>query len=310
MNKCLFTGLLVTVALSSCSVTQRTVTSKTVDVDTEIYSISVADLDVDKEKAEATIDWKWSLFSTFSLNTEKSNAAATLLQQTNGDVLIEPQYIVNRRGLFRGGSVTVIGYPARYTNFRSLNDAETIALKELKDEGCAVVSHAVKAEGPAVINPFAPKRVPNPIKPASFLNVIGGVSMNMDDMETDPGWDISLMYGHHGSKWGWYVKATIGSMRTDYYNYYYGSDEKKTSFEFTGGVMKPFSNTFSLFIGAGVGLYEYNEPDHKDFMIPVELGGQLSFGKFNALVGATFSVNTYEACYSKLTPFIGVGYNF
>ena len=127
MNRIMILAAGVGLALSSCSTIQHT--SQTAGVDTNVYNLTVADMNVAKQKQTMTTEWKWNPLSTVSLKAQKETATAELLKEANADVLVEPQYIVKRRGLFRGGSLTVTGYPATYSNFRNMTpeDAEKIA---------------------------------------------------------------------------------------------------------------------------------------------------------------------------------------
>lgn len=127
MKSKLLLGCLLAFLMSSCSIISHT--SQTASVNTEVYNLTVADVNVFPKKATATVSWNWSPFARLSLETQKRNAVAALTELTNSDVLVEPQFKVVRRGLFRGGSVTVTGYPATYSNFRTMTkeDAEKIA---------------------------------------------------------------------------------------------------------------------------------------------------------------------------------------
>ncbi|MDE6099529.1 MAG: hypothetical protein K2G01_00650 [Paramuribaculum sp.] len=113
--------------LSSCSSIRHT--SSTAAVETRVVNFTVADMDVDETKAEKTYSWNYNPFKRVSVSTIKENTEAELLKENGGDVLVEPQYIVKKRGIFRGGSVTVIGFPAKYTNFHKMTPAEAELIK-------------------------------------------------------------------------------------------------------------------------------------------------------------------------------------
>lgn len=132
MKTRLFLALGLTLALSSCSTITHTV--QTAPVNTEVYSLTVADMDVSEQKQTATAEWKWNPFNMLSLKGVKDDATAKLLAGADADVLVDPQFTVERRGLFRGGSVTVAGFPATYKNFRNMTeeDARKIATVEGK----------------------------------------------------------------------------------------------------------------------------------------------------------------------------------
>lgn len=65
-----------------------------------------------------------------AVEQQKKKAEAKLLEESKADVVVQPQYTITRRGIFRGGSVTVTGYPATYKNFRPMtkDDAEKVAV--------------------------------------------------------------------------------------------------------------------------------------------------------------------------------------
>ncbi|MDE5685470.1 MAG: hypothetical protein K2I26_02815 [Paramuribaculum sp.] len=113
--------------LTSCSSVRHT--STTAPVETRVVNFTVADMEVNKTKAEKTYSWNYNPLKRVSISTVKTNTEAELLKECGGDVLVEPQYIVKRRGFLRGGSVTVIGFPAKYTNFRKMSPAEAELIK-------------------------------------------------------------------------------------------------------------------------------------------------------------------------------------
>lgn len=109
-------------ALSSCSSIRHT--STTVDVETKVINFTVADMNVKPEKVTATTNWDFNPFKRVDVGEIKTNTTARLVNENNADVLVEPQYIIERRGFLRGGSVTVTGFPATYTNFHKMTDSE------------------------------------------------------------------------------------------------------------------------------------------------------------------------------------------
>ncbi|MDE6460824.1 MAG: hypothetical protein K2K52_08380 [Paramuribaculum sp.] len=335
MTKSLIISALSALTLSSCAVTQRTNTASTVPVDAKIYNVTVADLDVQEQRATSTSNWKWNLFSSFSLSKVKKNAEAELLKETGADVIVDPQYEVERRGALRGGSVTVSGYPARYTNFHSITPAEATAIMDEKNpaskEKCLLGISRLRISGPAV-QPIKKPRIKlnADIIPRSFLNVLGGIYLHGDYYAV--GSNYGLMYGHHGKTWGWYVKGSF-SMLSDNHGYYRGEENSDVkSYNATFGLFKPFSNSFGIFAGAGVGYisdkeheegyyYDHYYDDYYDHYyyvydfsgvsVPFELGFQFTVKKkFNILGGCTYSLNTSHTDRLYLTPFLGIGFSF
>ncbi len=116
--------LCVVLLLSSCTTVRET--AATAPVQTSIVSIGVADVDIEPETVSRTYSWSyWDYaFKKCDINQIKENLTAELLQEHKADVLVEPQFIVERGGFFRGGSVTVIGRPGKYKNFRNLSPEE------------------------------------------------------------------------------------------------------------------------------------------------------------------------------------------
>lgn len=124
MRKSLFALPIVLALVSSCTSIRQT--STTTSVETKVSSFTVADVEVSPQKVIKTYSWSFNPFKKTSINTIKSNVTAELLNNANADVLVEPQYIIEERGLFRGGSVTVIGFPATYKNFHKMTPEESV----------------------------------------------------------------------------------------------------------------------------------------------------------------------------------------
>lgn len=129
MKNKLFLFLALIAFMASCSSVRHTATS--VPVDTRVVSFAVADINIKPQKISQTTSWSYNPFKKVSIETIKDNTTARMLQDANADVLIEPEYIIERRGLLRGGSVTVIGFPATYSNFHNMTPAEAELLKTL-----------------------------------------------------------------------------------------------------------------------------------------------------------------------------------
>ena len=130
MTRKLLTLLFATVLLASCSSVRHT--SDTVAVENSVVSFTVADLNVKPVKVTKTTSWGYNPFRRVSVSTVKSNTEAALLNEVGADVLLEPQYIVTKRGFMRGGSVTVIGYPAKYENFHRMTPEEAEIAKNAR----------------------------------------------------------------------------------------------------------------------------------------------------------------------------------
>lgn len=106
-------------------------TASTVPVDASVVSFTVADVKVSPEKISQTTSWSFNPFKRVSVETVKDNTTARMLQDAKADVLVEPEYIIEQRGFLRGGSVTVIGFPASYSNFHKMTPEEAELFRAL-----------------------------------------------------------------------------------------------------------------------------------------------------------------------------------
>lgn len=324
MTRKILAAGIAALALSSCSTITHT--SQTAAVDTQVYNLTVADMKVAAKKDSVTVDWKWNPLSTISLSAQKETATHTLLGKSDADVLVEPEYIVKRRGLFRGGSVTVTGYPATYSNFRAMTaeDAEKIATIN-GDNNIVVVNPVLSTTAGKVVK----KKKPAPVLPLrkreavrhQFVNVLGGVILDVDNY-IDVGYHFGAMYGSYGNNWGWYGKVTLGS--TNLYKDDGSGSERKWTPSITLGAIKTLGSGFSTFFGIGAGGYfveeekEYYTGGYWDtryeevtkFSIPVEIGFMKRFNSINVMLGATYATPVAGVGSGNINPFVGVGYSF
>lgn len=313
MNRIMILAAGVGLALSSCSTIQHT--SQTAGVDTNVYNLTVADMNVAKQKQTMTTEWKWNPLSTVSLKAQKETATAELLREANADVLVEPQYIVKRRGLFRGGSLTVTGYPATYSNFRNMTpeDAEKIA----KINGycdSATVAFAYPVINTSVERP-ARKPRKAVVKPRlrrnvqvnhMFVSAFGGPLFDADD-DFDSSYNVGLMFGRHGHSWGWYGKVAVSHAEGygDYHDFL-----SKTTALVTVGAIKPVVTNWNCFFGLGLGGRIRDRYDAK-LALPVEIGFQWHVRHINLIAGGTYAFPlTGDGAYGNIAPFVGVGYSF
>lgn len=301
-------------ALSSCSTVQHT--ASTYGVDTEIYNLTVADLQVAETKSEATVEWEWNPLSTVSMAAQKKAAASAVLDSTGADVLVEPEYTITRRGLFRGGSVTVTGYPASYTNFHSMSMEEAQTIATLEGNGTVsaqavpldILSLSTGKSKVKTSKSLFPRRK-RPMAPQNFVSIFGGGAYNPDTEEW--GASFSLMYGHEGLSWGWYIKGTwarcdVGTYNEHYpYNYY---ETDMNCYTISAGGIKRFGRFFSVYLGTGVGLSHRHSETL--FVLPVDIGFKFNVNKFALSLGFTGNVNTGNTDHSQVIPQVGIGYNF
>lgn len=111
--------------MSSCQSLLET--ARTEKVATNLANATVADLDVYPERVEASIpNVSAELRRGGEENVKRAVEVKALKENGRGDLLVEPQYVVEKkRGLFstRITSISVSGRPASFKNFRSLNDS-------------------------------------------------------------------------------------------------------------------------------------------------------------------------------------------
>lgn len=307
-------------ALGSCSTITHT--SRTSAVDTRIYNLTVADMKVAPKRDSVTVDWKWNPLSTVSLKAQKESATHALMNKSDADVIVEPQYIVNRRGIFRGGTVTVTGYPATYTDFRpmTVEDAEKIAAVNgdcntvfVNPRVCTTALQTFKPKRKAVTSDSGVRRE-NPRY--HFVNVLGGFTWEVNN-DVDLGGHAGVMYGSYGSQWGWYVKLAL-NWADCYDSRDYDYSKKYTPTVTVGGI-KTIGYGFSAFAGIGLGGYfaekeeydnfRYDWKEGPNFSIPVEVGFIKRFGHVNAMLGATYATPLSEGS-GNFNPFVGIGYSF
>lgn len=268
--------------LSSCTTIQDT--AHTLTPESMVINMTVADLDVAETPVSATVSWNWNPFNRIS--SKKSAAEMAALQTSGADVLVEPMYEVKKRGLFRGGSVTVTGRPATFKNFRPMTEKDAEIIATLKNK-VGVATPAIPTSAPSFLDKLKPDLTEDNSS-NRFIDLIYGFPTSSD---INGGWSVGIMYGSYET-WGWYVKASVD-----------GSDED-TGFLLTGGAIRRLPKNFSVFAGLGVG-----KGLPGGFAVPIELGVKWNLKRFNIMLGYQYGINCKgDAGVSK--PFIGLGYNF
>lgn len=121
--KKLFILLVVAIAVSSCSVMKQTASEQ--DVNSKVIAATISDLDVADHKITYTYIPSKKVRKLGMQNCINAAISEALANNGGGDVLIETQKaIIQSYGLGRKiKSVTVCGYPAKYKNFRPVDDA-------------------------------------------------------------------------------------------------------------------------------------------------------------------------------------------
>lgn len=103
-----------------------------VQVENRILAVAGADLDISPQRVSKTATWAFNFLSPMQLEQRKSNLIDALCREVGADILIDPQFTYSRR-ILGSGKLTVSGYPARYRDFRSLNELEIDSLILNKD---------------------------------------------------------------------------------------------------------------------------------------------------------------------------------
>lgn len=312
--------LLSALGLSLCSCTTITHTGNTEGIDTEIYNLTVADLKVAKERETVTTEWKWNPFSPQSLKSQKESAQHELLEKSSADVLVDPQFSVTRRGLFRGGSLTVTGYPAKYSNFRNMSkeDAENIAIINGTLSTVVVNPVVATSNGQVISRPKPIKKRSEEAEHRSFVDISYGPQYDIAE-NLDTGAQFAIMYGSYGKKWGWYAKLALASASG--YNPYRNEDESTTTAYVTGGFIRTISSHWNFMAGLGIGghnttewtndeYYRYYDKPVSKFSIPVEFAFQWTNRRINLMLGLNYATPLGGEGSGTMTPSIGIGYNF
>ncbi len=112
---------LILIVLSSCA-TRKTITSKSAEINgpTIIQKPVIADLDVEEKKVSGVVVGKVKT----PINQLKQLAIADALKKADADVLVEPRFEIDFEKTKT--TVTVTGFPAKYENFRPMEEKDTI----------------------------------------------------------------------------------------------------------------------------------------------------------------------------------------
>lgn len=130
-------GVCLFVASSCCTMRTTTVTKVMSPQTGDI----IANLDVRTERITHTYVVESENKDFTKIDDLKSNAVYEALKKINGDVLVAPQYKINREICKKSTTFTieVSGYPAFYTNFRQMPIGEKCELRELKEGASYVI---------------------------------------------------------------------------------------------------------------------------------------------------------------------------
>ncbi len=114
--------LLAVAGMTSCSTVRKTATQR--DVVAPLAAAVISDLDVSNQKISYTYVPPRAVRRGGFANCKNAAIREALAQYGDADVLVETQEVtVIRNFMRRIQSITVTGYPAKYKNFRSADDA-------------------------------------------------------------------------------------------------------------------------------------------------------------------------------------------
>lgn len=122
--------LSVCLVFTSCS-TIRTASSSSIDVTTHVVQYPVVvDLDVSPQMVTKEVSWTYleSLFNLTMIKKAESTIVYDMLEECNADILVEKR-IQTTTVPFGRKTVSIKGYPAKFTNFRQLSDRELRAIE-------------------------------------------------------------------------------------------------------------------------------------------------------------------------------------
>lgn len=139
LTKVILTSVLYVLILVSCSVQHTALTSKVMNISPEVIQMpTVAELDIAKE--QVTVDTV-VVMKPFDKNSGyrsrgsiKDALVASILKQSDADILMQPEISteVSYKGLTSTLKMSLNGYPAKYSGFRTITMEDVEILNELK----------------------------------------------------------------------------------------------------------------------------------------------------------------------------------
>lgn len=127
--------------LASCSTIRKTATTANVSSSISQYPV-VADGEV-KGKVTETVTWSWNPFKADKFTLKKGNLMAETLKKYDADVLLEPQFIISKQS-FGERSITVTGFPVKYSSFRNATDSDLRAIEAVNTYNSKVKYNVTK----------------------------------------------------------------------------------------------------------------------------------------------------------------------
>ena len=115
---------LFAILLSSCQTITKT--ASTANIGASLQSATIAELEVDDQRITHTLVPSKEIQRGGLNNIKQAVEYDALNKYGNADILLEPQYVISKKQTLFGSKITSIsvsGRPARYKNFRSLDDS-------------------------------------------------------------------------------------------------------------------------------------------------------------------------------------------
>lgn len=123
--KKVFLFVVLALAITSCTTSYKSATVNAISG--QVLSAATADMQVSSTKITYTYNTTAAVRRGGLANIKATAISEALKVNGGGDVLLECQEaIIKKKGLFRTKieSITVTGYPAVYTNFKSITPAD------------------------------------------------------------------------------------------------------------------------------------------------------------------------------------------
>lgn len=128
MKKFLF-AVCAAALFASCTTIKKTATTADVTSCIQQYP-TIASVEVKDKVEEATV-WGWNPFKKDRFELRKGNLVAETLKKHDADVLLEPQFIIKKRG-FGQRSITLFGFPVKYKSFHAATQDDLKAIEAVK----------------------------------------------------------------------------------------------------------------------------------------------------------------------------------
>ncbi len=132
MKKVFFGLALACLTLSSCHTLNKSTAQSAPIAASVLQSPTVADMTVTQQKVSKTERWGFTPFhwGETPMYIRKSNMVAQLVEQNNGDVLIEPQWTFSKTS-FGERVLTVTGFVGKYHDFHKATPEELDAIRTI-----------------------------------------------------------------------------------------------------------------------------------------------------------------------------------